>query len=740
MDERSLLRLPVLRATVVAALVVLLARLWFLQVGGGEGFAAAAQANTVRDVPVPAARGQVLDVLGRPLARDALSLVVTVDRTALDALPDDGDAGLARLAALLGTSVEDLRARTTPCGEAAPAPCWEGSPYVPVPVATGVTSELALTVAERAEDYPGVAVALEPVREHPQGAAAGHVVGYLAPATPDQVSAGADPRSLTGAAGVEAVYDAALRGTDGVRRLSVDTAGRVQSEAQPVAPEPGDSLVLSLDLGVQAAAEQALADGITAARARTGSDGRRLRASGGAVVVLEARTGRVVALANSPSYDPSVWNGGISSADYAALTDDDAGTPLVPRAWQGQYAPASTFKVASTLAALADGASPRARYDCPGSLRVGDRAFRNYRSVDLGRLTLHDALVKSCDTIFYRFAYDAWRRDGGLRPAQDVQPRETLAATARELGLGSPTGIDLPSEADGRVPDRQLFARRWEQMSSTWCAAARDGYPDVRASDPRRAAYLTRVARENCEDGALLRAGDAANAAIGQGETLVTPLQLAVAYAAVANGGTVWEPRLAKALVAADGAVRRVVEPVPAGRLSAPPEDLALVADALADVPVRGTAAGAFADFPLDRLPVAGKTGTGEVAGSQDTAWFASWAPADDPQYVVVVTVAQGGTGGSTAAPVAAQVHRALFGLGRPQVAACGASREVALPTIAADGSVVPPCDVPAGTPPVDAPPPVDGPPVDAAPPVEAAPPVDAPPVGAAAARPGDDR
>ncbi|HWH28111.1 MAG TPA: penicillin-binding transpeptidase domain-containing protein, partial [Mycobacteriales bacterium] len=598
------------------------------------------------------------DVTGQPLVRNRTALVVSVNRGLLRAQDDGGDDVLARLGGLVGRSAQDLRQAITPCGGGVRPPCWRGSPYQPVPVAEFDAADAdgvarVLTVEERREDFPGVSVDFRAVREHPGGESAAHVLGYLGPISSEEVGTapydGVRPDALVGRAGVEASYDADLRGRDGVEQLEVDHLGAVTGRRTTTEPEPGATLVLSLHAGVQRAAEQALERAVARPRATParGGGGQRLRADSGAVVVMEARTGRVVALASHPTYDPTVFVGGASPAQYAALVDEARGAPLVSRTVQGAYAPASTFKVVTTAAAVQSGDYPlTGRYPCPGSYApLGGK--RNFEGVGMGDIDLRTALVRSCDTVYYAFAYEQWLRDGGNRPVQS--PRDPVLAMATAFGLGERTGVDLPGERRGTVPDRAWLRARWEERRADHCAGA-----DNPAFDAER----RRANREYCEDGWRFRGGDAANVAVGQGDLLVTPLQLATVYAAVANGGTLLSPRVGRALVTPDGV--REIAPQVRGRVPVDQAVLAYVRDALAAVTTEGTAAGAFAGLPLH---VAGKTGTGEVAGKQDTSWFASYAPADDPQLVVVGVVSQGGTGGTVAAPMVREVYEAVFGL-----------------------------------------------------------------------------
>lgn len=664
MNPRSHLRLMVLHVLVVSLLLVLMGRLWYLQVMNGEVYARIAADNRIRDIVVPAVRGQILDQVGRPLVRNRTALVVSVDRTALSRQPDGGRAVLARLAKVLGVKPERLHLKIRLCGPKVPRPCWPGSPFQPIPVDDRVDARTALQIMERQEDFPGVSAQMQAVRHYPrpEGASAAQVVGYLQPVTQEELDkrkglkvTGFSGVDLIGRDGLEAVYDNELRGTPGVRQVKVDSRGRVTGDAKETPAVPGSHVVTSIDARVQSIVEKALERAIDRARQQ------RHRGEAAAGVVLDVRTGRVIALAGWPTYDPSIWIGGVSEKEYNRLLSKDQGEPLVPRATQGMFAPGSTFKISSMAAAVKDGYSLHGTYGCPGSFRVGNRAFRNFEGQAHGPMNLHRALVVSCDTIFYRFAYEQWLRDGATKPRKN--PKDPMVKMARAFGFGRKTGIDLPHEATGRIPDREWKADYWRATKKMYCKHAKTGYPEVARSDPARAAFLKAIATENCRSGYVWRAGDAANFSIGQGDILVTPLQLANAYAALANGGTLYSPRIAKAIVRPDGTVVRRIDPVKMGELPVPDHVLSYMRKALAEVPRSGTAAGAFAGFPFDKVSVAGKTGTAEVYGKQDTSWFASFAPADKPRFAVVVMVAQGGQGGRVAAPAVREIYEGIYGL-----------------------------------------------------------------------------
>lgn len=663
MNPRTHFRLVVLYVIVGAMLLVLVGRMWALQVMEGGHYREIAAQNRTRDIVVPAVRGMILDDRGQPLVRSRSALVVSVNRTTLMRREDGGETVLKRLAGVLGTSYQEISKRIRLCGPTVKRPCWPGSPYQPIPVEDHVDPKRALQIMERQEDFPGVTAQLQAVRDYPEpgGANAAQVLGYLQPVTQEELDkrkglkvTGYSGVDLVGRAGLEAQYDAALRGEPGFRKVLVDSQGRVTGTAEEQPPASGSNLVTSIDAGVQGAAEKALKRTIDSAR-RAGRP-----ADAGAAVVMDVRTGRMVAMASYPTYNPTIWTGGISQEQYDALLGKKEGEPLISRVIQGQFAPGSTFKVSSVAAAVADGNSLNGIYDCPGSYNVGNRAFRNFEGEELGPMTLHTALVKSCDTIFYRFAYEEWQRDGGTNPKKN--PSDPMVKMARHFGFGARTGIDLPSESSGRIPDRGWKKDFWEVTKRANCKGAKEGYPEVAKTDPARAAYLKAVAAENCTEGYVWRPGDAANFSVGQGDVLVTPLQLVRAYAAVANGGKLFTPRLGVAVVRPDGTlVRRIDAPAPE-RLPVSGKVLKYMRDALGDVTKSGTASGAFSGFDFKRVDVGGKTGTAEVYGKQDTSWFASFGPVKDPRFAVVVMVSQGGQGAQTAAPAVREIWEAMYG------------------------------------------------------------------------------
>jgi penicillin-binding protein 2 len=674
-------RLLLVQVLVVVLLAVLAVRLWQVQVVRGPEFVSRAAETRTRTVIVPAVRGQILDSSGRPLVRNKTRLVVTVDRSQLLRMPDSGTRVLNRLAQVLAKPIEQLRRRITPCGPGVPKPCWAGSPYQRVPLAEKIASRQALQILEQQERFPAVTAEIQAVREHPLREAGAQMLGYLSPVTEQELEkrvglkAAFSGVDLAGRDGLEYVYDDELRGKAGTRKVQVDRLGKPLGVEKEVPSVPGHHLVTSIDARIQQITERALQRAMKNAPA----------ADGGAAVVLDARTARVLAMSSAPGYDPSVWAGGISEKAYRHLLSEKSGKPLTSRAINGQFAPGSTFKVSSVAAMLRAGYPLNGKYSCPGSVMIGNRAFNGFRGQSLGTLTLHTALVKSCDTIFYKAAYEQYLKDGGRTPKKHV--KEIFANTARKFGFGERTGVDLPGESPGRIPDRRWKKETWALTSAENCKRAQTGYPEVK--NAARAAFLKRLAHENCQEGFILRPGDSANFSIGQGDVLVTPLQLARAYQALAHDGKLRSPRIGWALVRPDGKVARTI-PVPVvGRLPVTEKERRYIKNALSQVPSDGTAAGAFAGFPMDKYPVGGKTGTAEVWGKKDTSWFASFAPTRDPRFVVVVMISQGGFGASAAAPAAREIYEGIFGVKRP-AALPGGEPVSKLPVFRPDGTVVP--------------------------------------------------
>lgn len=695
-ERRTRLRLIVIQALVFSLFATLLGRLYYVQVLGGEEYQARAVSQSVREVVVQPERGLIVDVMGRPLVANRTAWVVSIDRTVLERLEAaDRDVLLQRVARAVDEPVRRIKAALVDCGadEATAGVCWSGTPFQPVPVASDVRQSTALRILEQPEDYPAVVVDRSTVRSFPApyGVSAAHLLGYLSPVTAEELASAEQEKdrsingaSVVGRAGIEKEYDAWLRGQPGYRRVAVDSMGRVLGDRDEVLSEPGSTLVTSIDARVQGLVEKQLAQTIRTARATTDEvTGRNYAADSGAVVVMEAQTGRIVAMASQPTYNPDVWVGGIKKKQLDYLYSERAGTPLLSRATQGQFAPGSTWKPFMTAGALTHGYDTDTRLACSSGFQVGNRTFKNYESGAYGYIDFAKALEVSCNTFFYRVGYDYWQRLGS--DVSDVNAKDPLVAEAKKFGFGKETGVDLPGEASGRIADRRWKRAYYEAQKDYYCAEA--AKPTVGGET-----FAHLFAVEFCAEGYAYRAGDAVNFAIGQGDTVVTPLQLARAYGALANGGTLYEPRIGKAVVDPDGVTTTEIKPMVQARVPVSKQTLSYIDRALQGVTKQGTMAWRMTGFPLGDVVVRSKTGSAEVYGKQSTSWVASYSE----DYVVVMMVSQGGTGSGTSGPAIRKIWEGLYGIRGERVVPeraliPGFVAPDALPSFQKDGAILPP-------------------------------------------------
>jgi penicillin-binding protein 2 len=619
-DARLGTRLTVLAAVFTFFFAALTTRLWFLQVLAAERYRADAQDNRVRLIPIPAPRGQILDRNGEPLVTNRPSTVLLVDRREVR----NEEALLARLSDLLQVPVRELAARFHDP---------DYLEYQPVPIWDDVPQSVAFYIGERRDEFLGVTAETVGIRDYVHGTLAPHVLGYLGEISPGELKdpSFADhlPGQKVGRGGIEQQYERFLRGEDGWLKLEVDSSGKVLQVLGRQEPTPGHDVVTALDWKIQDLAEETVEQAVKAARVSVATDFGYVKATAGAVVVLEPDTGHVLAMASYPTYDARLFQEGITEREYRSLTSEAKNAPLINRAIAGPYPPASTFKPFIAAAALKAGhASLNGSYPCPPTFQVpGDETtvFHNWTSVNYGYVSLSRALAISCDTVFYDFGLDFY---------VDRDSRgDLMQQHLRRWGFGRLTGIDIPGELPGRVPDQ-----RWKEAVHEEAPAL---YPQP-----------------------LWLPGDNINMSIGQGDMLVTPLQLANAYAAIGNGGTLYRPLVGMEIRRPDGTLVREVEPEVIGRVAARKETLGFLRTALAGVVQgEGTASSAFLGFPLSEYPVAAKTGTAEVMVDGREAlhsWFAALAPAHDPEYAVVAVVEEGGHGSEVAAPI---VRRVLEGL-----------------------------------------------------------------------------
>jgi penicillin-binding protein 2 len=649
-ESKTKSRMKLLAGLVAFMFAALTTRLWFLQVLASTEFGQQADQNQVRLVPIQPVRGLILDRHGRLLVGNRSSTVVTIDRLAMRG---QDEQVLFRLSNLLHVPVKDLVDRMTSV---------RYLPYQAVPVAEDVSKEAVFYIREHQRQFPGVGYELDAVREYTQGSLAAHLLGYTGEISDrqlkDRAFHGDRAGDIVGKAGVEASYERALHGRPGIREIQVNAQGKVLDDnfndgRNP--PVPGDNLILSIDASVQRIAEQSLKLGIDLARHTTDNAGNAYKATGGSVIVMDPNNGQVLALSSYPTYDPAVFDNGLTDAEAASLGlpshgvqppagGEVANNPLLDRALLGVYPPGSTFKPFVAAASMRERFATRnGRYPCPAQYTVpGDTSglvFHNWSPLNYGFLTLPEALTVSCDTVFYQFGWDYW-----VRYYRSGRANEMMQRDLRAMGFGRDTAIDLPAELAGRVPD---------------AAYKRDLYASApKVFGPYHGWFP----------------GDYINMSIGQGFMLVTPMQMAVAYSALANGGTLYAPRVAWKLRPPNGGRDRVVPPKVIGHLPIPRKTVTFLRDALTGVVTRGTAATAFAGFPLNQYPVAGKTGTADIAGRQPTSWFAAMAPAAHPKYVVVALVEQGGHGATTAAPIVRRILERLFNLGGHQPLQSGGS------------------------------------------------------------------
>ena len=679
-DERQGFRLYVIGIVAVCLVAALFARLWYLQVLESEELQDVAATNILRVVYTEAPRGRVFDAQGRVLVDNRVVQVVTVDRLEFRAALDESEQRdvLLQLAEIVSrsgrlTKVRHIEERLSRL---------EYGPFDKVPVAFDIDPDLLVYLGERPDLFPGVSVEERTVRSYPYGELAAHLLGYVGPLTQSEYRAQsaqidpADPSAKTyqpgdeiGKSGVERIFESELRGVPGVRVFEVNRLDEIVKvhDDKGRMPIPGNDVHLTIDLDIQSLVERELRRGLDDARRQEplrGPDASSppdFVASAGAAVALDPRDGSILAMASFPTYDPREFVNGISQRQFNDLTAEENFSPILNRAIQGLYPPGSTFKVVTAYAALTQGVigadafsliGPDEFYHDTGTYRypfcveesdtcLFDSPYCCDRGVDL-----RDAITVSSDTYFYRLG-----GEGFFRRRQPLD--EGIQESARAFGLGSYTGVPLPHERAGVVPDREYYDYQFEQ-------------------------------------GVFLRggdqwfAGDTINLAIGQGNLLTTPLQVANAYAVLASDGKLHQPNIATRITDRNGQVLEEFGPRLLRELDWTAEIATPLLDGMngvtaynlpsssgGDTLLRGTAYGAFnlpgeggVNFPLGAWPVAGKTGTAEKQGQADFAWFAAFGPASwpergfrhSPEVVVAMVLEEAGFGGDVAAPAVARV------------------------------------------------------------------------------------
>ncbi len=601
-------RFTLLTAGVGAMFAALLGKLWSMQMVRSDYYENLSTQNRTRTVTTPAPRGRILDRNGTELVSNRASLVVTAYRD----LADD-EVLVRHIANVLGIPYVAARRNIQDSTEGAQARHT---------IASDVRRSTIAYIQEHAGEFAGVYVDERTERQYPNGTVAAHVLGYTGTVTQEQLQAQEDSEDevgrgsityssgdVVGQAGVEYQYESLLQGIKGEQTVTVDALGNVMGQAGAVPASAGSDIKLTLDLEIQKACESGLAHAIEVAK-EAGYE----NAGAGACICLDCTNGEILGMASAPTFDPSVFIGGISSDDWDALTNDESGNPLLNRAIGGQYMSASTIKVLSSLAGLEYGIYSSSRTTTCTGVWTGNgeaNAQKCWLETGHGTLNLQGGLANSCDPVFYDIGHDFY---------YSAEHPEGLQEMFRRWGLGSTTGVDLPSEGAGRVPDRA-----WKESYFTdWSAEQRSWNP-----------------------------GDMTNLAIGQGDILVTPLQMACVYAGIAMGGVEYTPHIFYSAVSrsGEGDAYRYNEGGTKERLTAKinsQADLSLVKAGLHDM-VYTTSSATASHFESLPVEVAAKSGTGEKSGEDNYAWFCAYAPADDPEYVVTCVLEQGGGGSDTA-------------------------------------------------------------------------------------------
>jgi penicillin-binding protein 2 len=602
------LRVAILGGIALVLFGIIFFRLWYLQILSGDRYLAEANDNRVRSVKVEAPRGEIVDRNGTVLVenRTALAVQVMPDRLASD--PGRRQRETRRLADVVGMRPGALRKKIRHD--------QRELPFSPVTLKTDVSLDTVFYLQENQTRFPGVDVERIFLRKYPHHEIGAHLFGTLGEVTQKQLKdtryAGVQLGDRVGQSGIEYQYDRYLRGRDGASRIQVDALGRPKGELSVHDPIPGKQLRLSIDYGVQKTGQAALA-----------SFGKP-----GAFVAMDPRDGEVLGLGSNPSFDPNVFAKTIPTAVYKRLQDPNNGAPLADRAIQGLYPTGSSFKLITSTAALQSGLiTPATVLFDGGSLNVGGISFRNAGGASYGALALPRALQVSSDVFFYRVGLMADQHGG-----------EIIQKWARRLGIGHPTGIDLPGEVAGLVPSPE---------------------------------WRNRLFRKHLTDRPWTP-GDNINFAVGQGDLQADPLQMAVAYSAIANGGRVVTPHIGMRVEDSDGRTLQEIAPGPKRRLDISPVTRDAIMSGLraaANDP-GGTSEPVFRGFPIQ---VAGKTGTAERGPQGDQSWYVVMAPYNDPRIVIAVTIERGGFGAQAAAPAARRILAAYFGIqGKKAVGAAG--------------------------------------------------------------------
>lgn len=593
-------------------IALLFARLWSMQLVSADDYAKQAELNRTRTISKAAPRGRILDRNGVELVtnRPSLTVVASVDVA-------ESDVVVQHLANILGMPMVAVRRKIQDQTEGAQSLRT---------VAVDVSRRVVAYIDEHKYLFDGVEVEERTQRHYPLGSVCAHVLGYTGSPTQDQLKAAQEDTSdssiayesgdTIGQAGIEYQYESVLQGVRGEQKVYVDADGGVLDYATSVEAQSGSDIRLTIDSKVQAVAEKALSNVIARVR-QTGN----VECDSGSAICIDVTNGEVICCASYPSFSPNDFIGGISNDDWEKLSSEESGNPLMNRAVAGQYPSASTIKPLSTFAALKYGvATTGSQYVCSGYWTGFGKDYGQYcwNHEGHGGVNLREGIVYSCDTVFYEIGKAFYLSDNP----------EGLQETFRRWGLGTAFGIDLPAESMGRVPDAE-----WKYNYFT------------QADDYAR----------------QWQGGDTTNLVIGQGDLLVTPLQMACVYAGIATRGTIMRPHLLKSVDTHTG-TGTVIDYKGEVVMSVEEQESAfdLVHSGLQGVIYEESEAQA-SHFTNMRETVAGKTGTAERAGREPTGWFVAFVPADDPKYVVASCIEQGGYGSESAMYVVRDIMGAIY-------------------------------------------------------------------------------
>ena len=658
MTPELALRVAVAGTFALAVFAIIFFRLWFLQVLSGDEYLKAATVNRVRDVAVAAPRGEILDRNGTVLVSSTKALVVQISAPDLPKSAGGQRVVFRRLAQVLRISTRPVRCKVAGVGtyRLAPIPCDVKQqlailPYADVNIKQ-VNKYVQYYLAERQSQFRGVQVSQVYIPSYPQGSLAAQMLGTVGRITAQEVKAkayrGVSPNSVIGQSGLEASYDRYLRGTDGAEQVQVDALGQPTRTLATTNPIPGHNLALSIDAGLQRVGQQALATSIAS----------NAGATGGAFVAMNPDNGEIYAMGSYPTFNPTVFTKALSEATYKNLTNPNKGDPLLNRAVQSAGPTGSTFKPITATAALESGNWTTSDiYDDTGSFcfpGTTDCLHNAGHAVD-GSLDLVNALRVSSDVFFYNLGY---RTNGDPVTHPGGGP---LDQWARQFGIGRKTGVDLPGELSGTLP-----SPRWRAHQDQLELQCEHGTGPFKGHGKRASCGIA--------DGRPWSVGDNVNLAVGQGDVQVTPTQLAVAYAALANGGTIVRPHLGLDIQTSDGTVLQNINPPAARHIPINPFYLATIRQGLRDAASQpgGTSYDVMGNFPEQ---VYGKTGTAQYTNQPDYSWYACFVPrtATTKPIVVVVHVERGGFGDIAAAPVAREILSQWF-FGKPGVYKAGSS------------------------------------------------------------------